>query len=89
MIVNVTSSTTLAPFPLAAGYTASKQAILGFTGSLAHELGHFDIHAKLSNPDTLRRRGSRKILRFASKTSFRGPMPTSPLQFSRSLRDQL
>ncbi|MGB7149027.1 MAG: SDR family NAD(P)-dependent oxidoreductase, partial [Terriglobales bacterium] len=29
VIVNVTSSTTLAPFPLAAAYTASKQAILG------------------------------------------------------------
>ena len=36
VIVNVTSSTTLAPFPLAAAYTASKQAISGlhrFAGS--------------------------------------------------------
>lgn len=49
-IVNVTSSTTLAPFPLAAAYTASKQAIQGFTGSLTHELGHFNIHAKLVEP---------------------------------------
>jgi NAD(P)-dependent dehydrogenase (short-subunit alcohol dehydrogenase family) len=50
VIVNVTSSTTLAPFPLAAAYTASKQAIEGFTGSLVHELGHFNIHAKLVVP---------------------------------------
>ena len=38
IIVNVTSSVTLAPMPLAAAYTASKMAIEGFTGSLAHEL---------------------------------------------------
>jgi NAD(P)-dependent dehydrogenase (short-subunit alcohol dehydrogenase family) len=50
VIVNVTSSATLAPFPLAAAYTASKQAIEGFTGSLAHELGHFNIGAKLVEP---------------------------------------
>ncbi|SHG94066.1 Short-chain dehydrogenase [Kaistia soli DSM 19436] len=50
VIVNVTSSATLAPMPLAAAYTASKQAIEGFTGSLAHELGHFDIRVKLVEP---------------------------------------
>jgi NAD(P)-dependent dehydrogenase (short-subunit alcohol dehydrogenase family) len=49
-IVNVTSSVTLAPMPLAAAYTASKQAIEGFTGSLAHELAHFSIRAKLVEP---------------------------------------
>lgn len=49
-IVNVTSSVTLAPFPLAAVYTASKQAIEGFSGSLAHELGHFGIGVKLVEP---------------------------------------
>lgn len=49
-IVNVTSSVTLAPMPLAAAYTASKEAIEGFTGSLAHELGHFNIRAKLVEP---------------------------------------
>ena len=43
VIVNVTSSATLAPMPLAAAYTASKQAIEGFTGSLAHELAHFNV----------------------------------------------
>ena len=49
-IVNVTSSVTLGAFPLAAAYTASKQAIAGFTGSLALELAHFDIRAKLVEP---------------------------------------
>lgn len=49
-IVNVTSSVTLAPMPLAAAYTASKQAIEGFTGSLAHELRHFGVSAKLVEP---------------------------------------
>jgi len=50
VIVNVTSSATLAPMPLAAAYTASKQAITGFTGSLAHELAYFGIRAKLVEP---------------------------------------
>ena len=50
VVVNVTSSVTLAPMPLAAVYTASKMAIEGFTGSLAHELGAFNIKAKLVEP---------------------------------------
>jgi NAD(P)-dependent dehydrogenase (short-subunit alcohol dehydrogenase family) len=49
-IINVTSSVTLASMPLAAAYTASKVAIEGFTGSLAHELANFDIRAKLVEP---------------------------------------
>jgi NAD(P)-dependent dehydrogenase (short-subunit alcohol dehydrogenase family) len=49
-IVNVTSSTTLAPMPLAAMYTASKTAIEGFTGSLALELEFFNIRVKLVEP---------------------------------------
>ncbi|WP_030539968.1 SDR family oxidoreductase [Sphingobium sp. DC-2] len=49
-IVNITSSVTLGVFPLAAAYTASKQAIEGFTGSLALELAHFGIRAKLVEP---------------------------------------
>lgn len=49
-IVNVTSSVTLGAFPLAAAYTASKQAIEGFTGSLALELAHFGIRTKLVEP---------------------------------------
>lgn len=50
VIVNVTSSVTLAPMPLAAAYTASKQAVEGFTTSLAHELAAFGIRAKLVEP---------------------------------------
>ena len=38
VVVNVTSSVTLTPMPLAAVYTASKMAIEGFTASLALEL---------------------------------------------------
>jgi len=50
VIVNVTSSVTLAPMPLTAVYTASKQAIEGFTGALAHELGYFGVRVKLVEP---------------------------------------
>lgn len=50
VVVNITSSATLAPMPLAAAYTASKQAIEGFTGSLGHELGAFDVRVKLVEP---------------------------------------
>jgi NAD(P)-dependent dehydrogenase (short-subunit alcohol dehydrogenase family) len=50
VIVNVTSSTVLAPFPLVAAYTASKTAIEGFTASLAHELAEFEIRVKLVEP---------------------------------------
>ena len=64
-IVNVTSSATLAPFPLAAVYTASKQATEGFTGSLAHELAHFNIGAKLVEP------GYGPTTRFSQNTSVR------------------
>ncbi len=49
-IVNVTSSVTLAEFPLAAAYTATKQAIEGFSASLAHELGYFGVRVKLVEP---------------------------------------
>ena len=50
VIVNVTSSVTLAPMPLAAVYTASKIAIEGFTASLALELAAFDVRVKLVEP---------------------------------------
>jgi NAD(P)-dependent dehydrogenase (short-subunit alcohol dehydrogenase family) len=64
-IVNVTSSVTLAPMPLAAAYTASKQSIEGFTGSVAHELGCFGIRAKLVEP------GYAPTTRFAQNSSVR------------------
>ena len=50
VLVNVTSSVTLTPMPLAAVYTASKTAIEGFTGSLALELGFFNVRVKLVEP---------------------------------------
>lgn len=50
LVVNVTSSATLAPMPLVAVYTASKVAIEGFTASLAHELLTFDVRVKLVEP---------------------------------------
>jgi len=50
VVVNVTSSVTLAPMPLAAVYTASKMAIEGFTGSLGHELAEFNVRVKLVEP---------------------------------------
>ena len=49
-MVNVTSSVTLTPMPLAAVYTASKMAIEGFTASLALELEFFDVRVKLVEP---------------------------------------
>ncbi|SCB16860.1 SDR family oxidoreductase [Rhizobium lusitanum] len=65
VIVNVTSSVTLAAMPLAAAYTASKQAIEGFTGSLAHELGYFNVGARLVEP------GYAPTTRFAQNTDVR------------------
>ena len=50
MVVNVTSSATLAPMPMVAVYTASKMAIEGFTSSLAFELEGFDVRAKVVEP---------------------------------------
>ncbi len=50
VVVNVTSSATLAPMPLVAVYTASKMAIEGFTASLAFELEAFNLRVKLVEP---------------------------------------
>jgi NAD(P)-dependent dehydrogenase (short-subunit alcohol dehydrogenase family) len=50
VVVNVTSSATLARMPLVAVYTASKTAIEGFTASLALELDEFNIRVKLVEP---------------------------------------
>jgi short-subunit dehydrogenase len=50
VIVNVTSSVTLTPMPLAAVYTASKMAIEGFTESLGLELSFFHVRVKLVEP---------------------------------------
>ena len=50
VVVNVTSTVTLARMPLVAVYTASKTAIEGFTGSLALELEDFNVSVKLVEP---------------------------------------
>ena len=50
VVVNVTSSATLAPMPLVAVYAASKTAIEGFTASLALELEDFNVSVKLVEP---------------------------------------
>jgi NAD(P)-dependent dehydrogenase (short-subunit alcohol dehydrogenase family) len=50
VVVNVTSSATLAPMPLVAVYSASKTAIEAFTASLALELEGFDVRVKLVEP---------------------------------------
>ncbi len=65
VIVNVTSSVTLAPMPLAAAYTGSKTAIEGFSGSLAHELSAFNVRVKLVEP------GYAPSTRFTANTEMR------------------
>jgi len=50
IVMNVTSTVTLAPMPLVAAYTASKTAIEGFSESLALELATFDVRVKLVEP---------------------------------------
>jgi NAD(P)-dependent dehydrogenase (short-subunit alcohol dehydrogenase family) len=65
VVVNVTSSVTLAPMPLVAVYTASKTAIEGFTGSLAHELDAFNVRVKLVEP------GYGPTTRFTQNTELR------------------
>jgi NAD(P)-dependent dehydrogenase (short-subunit alcohol dehydrogenase family) len=62
VVVNVTSSATLAPMPMVAAYTASKMAIEGFTASLALELEAFDVRVKLVEP------GYAPTTRFTSNT---------------------
>jgi NAD(P)-dependent dehydrogenase (short-subunit alcohol dehydrogenase family) len=50
VVVNVTSSVTLARMPLVAPYTATKMAIAGFTASLALELEDFNVKVKIVEP---------------------------------------
>lgn len=51
VIVNVTSSVTLANMTFAAAYTGSKAAVEGFTGSLVLGLGAFGVRVKLVEPE--------------------------------------
>jgi NAD(P)-dependent dehydrogenase (short-subunit alcohol dehydrogenase family) len=50
VIVNVTSSAVLVPFPLVAAYTATKTAIEGFSGVLALELAEVGVRVKVVQP---------------------------------------
>jgi NAD(P)-dependent dehydrogenase (short-subunit alcohol dehydrogenase family) len=50
VVVNLTSTVTMAPMPLVAVYTASKTAIEGFSASLALELEEFGVRVKLVEP---------------------------------------
>jgi NAD(P)-dependent dehydrogenase (short-subunit alcohol dehydrogenase family) len=81
VVVNVTSSATLAAFPLVAVYTASKTAIEGFTASLALELAPFDVRAKLVEP------GYGPTTRFTSNTGPRmeGMVPEAYAPFAQSV----
>ena len=80
-IVNVTSSATLTPMPLASVYTASKMAIEGFTASLEHELRAFDIRVKLVEP------GYGPTTRFAQNTdlSLEEVIPEPYMPFARPI----
>ena len=81
VVVNVTSSVTLTPMPLAAAYTASKMAIEGFTGSLAHELEAFNVRVKLVEP------GYGPTTRFASNvgTRMEGLFPEAYAAFTKPI----
>ena len=81
VVVNVTSSVALAPMPLVAVYTASKMAIEGFTGSLAHELAAFDVRVKLVEP------GYGPTTRFAANTGVRieDMIPEAYAPFAQSI----
>lgn len=81
VVVNVTSSVTLAPMPLAAAYTASKMAIEGFTGSLALELDWFNVQVKLVEP------GYAPTTRFASNGGSRmqGLIPATYAPFAEPI----
>lgn len=81
IVINVTSSATLAPMPLVAVYTASKTAIEGFTSSLALELTEFNVRAKLVEP------GYGPTTRFTSNTGSRmdGLIPEAYAAYAQRL----
>jgi NAD(P)-dependent dehydrogenase (short-subunit alcohol dehydrogenase family) len=81
VVVNVTSSVTLSPMPLAAAYTASKAAIEGFTGSLAFEAEWFNVRVKLVEP------GYAPSTRFTSNGSSRmqGLIPDAYAPFAEPI----
>lgn len=50
VIVNVSSSVTLADYPLLSAYRASKMALNSLTGTIAQELAPFGIRTRVVNP---------------------------------------
>src|SRR6202050_1881169 len=83
VVVNVTSSVTLARMPLAAAYTASKAAVEGFTGSLAFELDFFGVRVKLVEP------GDGPTTRFTANGASRmqGLIPEAYAAFAKPIFD--
>jgi NAD(P)-dependent dehydrogenase (short-subunit alcohol dehydrogenase family) len=81
VIVNVTSSATLAPMPLVSVYTASKTAIEGLTASLEHELRAFDVRVKLVEP------GYAPTTRFTQNTdlSIEDAIPAAYMPFAEPI----
>ena len=81
VVVNVTSSATLAPMPMVAVYTASKMAIEGFTASLALELEAFGVRVRLVEP------GYGPTTRFAPNTGPRmgGLVPEEYAPFAQRI----
>jgi NAD(P)-dependent dehydrogenase (short-subunit alcohol dehydrogenase family) len=81
VVVNVTSSATLAPMPMVAVYTASKTAVKGFTASLAFELEAFNVRVKLVEP------GYAPTTRFTSNGSQRmqGLIPDAYAPFAQRI----
>ena len=49
-IINISSGTFFAPPPMMSAYVATKGAVIGFTRSLARELGEFDIQVNAIAP---------------------------------------
>jgi NAD(P)-dependent dehydrogenase (short-subunit alcohol dehydrogenase family) len=81
VVVNVTSSATLTPYPMVAAYAASKHAIEGFTASLAFELAEFGVRAKLVEP------GYGPDTRFTANSGSRmdGLIPTAYAPFAQRI----
>jgi NAD(P)-dependent dehydrogenase (short-subunit alcohol dehydrogenase family) len=77
VVVNVTSSVTLAPMPLAAAYTASKMAIEGFTDRSPASWRRSACAPSSSSPATPRPRASPTTPKRASRISFPRPTPRS------------
>ena len=86
VIVNVTSSTTLAPMPLASVYTASKMAIEGFTGYSNMSFAPSACASSWSSPAMAPQPASRKTPTCVSRTSFLNLTRPSPSRYSRRSR---